>query len=308
MGLFSRKKPPEIGLYGKHPSAADFIRVNASSAELREFDQWLSNALAASARLAEERWEPSYRAGLPLSFLFGGQHRRCVLGALAPSLDQSGRLFPLIIFAEIERNLAVSDFPVFPHHPFFARAHALLARSATASRDEIQTLPTRIPADELNSFEGARQAHDRYLAGVRCGSAFGAMFGGGSRQAPLALREIEHFGRALASGRPPRYGLKFPLSQPAAGRLVSGPSVEGNAAFWLALLQQQAARPFMPSMVWSEAHMIVAAGQLPSRTLVGTWQPDQEDDQLCDLQHGKLPGPETHFNPDAALCTLLARC
>lgn len=96
-----------IGIYGKLPTQGDFVRLNASDPAAQALDQWVQESLEGLARASIEL--PSE----PLFFCHQSQHPSlpALLGAMAPSQDQVGRRYPMLVFVRVDPTVAASRFP-----------------------------------------------------------------------------------------------------------------------------------------------------------------------------------------------------
>jgi len=187
--LFGRKKkkkapPPSrsagVGLYGKHPGAGDFLRENASGPEISLLDEWLSAAIDRAGRVLPD-FDAAYGSLFSAGFLLGfpGEARAgsALLGVMAPSRDEIGRQFPLIIFAYVDQSLAADGFDAAPHEPFIAAATSVLQRRNTLSRDELLAAARALQPPDAASFARAREAHQAYLGQTPWLAAFNTMLG-----------------------------------------------------------------------------------------------------------------------------------
>ncbi|NRB57941.1 MAG: type VI secretion system-associated protein TagF [Salinicola sp.] len=85
-----------IGCFGKIPSKADFVGVNAAGTVIQELDQWLQSALVRF--LDHEDWMHRFDA-LPVCFFhYHARNGSDVMGAMISSSDASGRRYPFFIF------------------------------------------------------------------------------------------------------------------------------------------------------------------------------------------------------------------
>jgi type VI secretion system protein ImpM len=96
-----RPPAPVVGCFGKVPARSDFIRASTNPPVVSMLDRWLAQAMRLLA--AEPRWKILYDAMGPVSFAFVGTHRRyAIVGHLAPSHDQAGRRFPLLLMSALD--------------------------------------------------------------------------------------------------------------------------------------------------------------------------------------------------------------
>jgi type VI secretion system ImpM family protein len=284
MGLFGfgKKRPRSetvVGLYGKHRSAADFLRHNAGSAEVRALDEWLSGALPAAARLVPE-WETTYETAPPVHFLLpAADGGRLLVGGLAPSADRSGRLYPLIVFAELDAAQLADRYPSFPLSRFLGEVGALLARRGRLARESLLAAVQDLRPPDAASLADADAQRAAFLDGTTAEQAFGAMFA----QAPAtdgvsrAVATLREACGDVAPGRPrPGFGVRCPLGGASAKHA-------SHVTVWLALAERLLPRATLPSALWSEGSLLLYFGRLPAKALAVLWHPEFQDDSLYDL-------------------------
>lgn len=109
--------------FGKIPSRGDFVKGPGQHQLISVLDRWVSQGME---RLSEDpRWKMAYDNACAVDFAFvGARSRLSVVGHLRPSLDSSGRRFPFITAATIERDdaLIFRCAPVGLSHSFGALA------------------------------------------------------------------------------------------------------------------------------------------------------------------------------------------
>jgi len=109
--------------FGKIPSRGDFVKGAGQHQLITVLDRWVSQGME---RLSEDpRWKMAYDNACAVDFAFvGARSRLSVVGHLRPSLDSSGRRFPFITAATIERDdaLIFRCAPVGLSHSFGALA------------------------------------------------------------------------------------------------------------------------------------------------------------------------------------------
>jgi len=102
---------PAIGFFGKIPSRGDFVTRGLSSGLVDAWGDWVAQAIGASRALLGADWDdawmvaPVWRFALPPG-LCGSSP---VLGLMMPSVDRVGRLYPLMIAAELEGLVGTPD-------------------------------------------------------------------------------------------------------------------------------------------------------------------------------------------------------
>lgn len=92
--------------FGKIPSRGDFVKGAGQHQLITVLDRWVSQGME---RLSEDpRWKTAYDDACAVDFAFvGARSRLSVVGHLRPSLDSSGRRFPFITAATIDRDDAL---------------------------------------------------------------------------------------------------------------------------------------------------------------------------------------------------------
>jgi type VI secretion system protein ImpM len=125
--------------FGKIPSRGDFVRGTGQHQLITLLDRWVSRAMELLSE--DSRWKNAYDGACAIDFLFAGSNSRIsVVGHLRPSSDSSGRRFPLITAAMVERD----DSLMFRCGPNgLQQSYATLARiaeSGTAGAEASQLL------------------------------------------------------------------------------------------------------------------------------------------------------------------------
>jgi type VI secretion system protein ImpM len=112
--IFSRKELPEkadiIGCFGKLPTHNEFIKYNLFLPELINIEQWYQNGYRKLVKKFERRTQEILAAAATSNFIYFSSKTRPLIGILQPSLDQSGRSYPLVIFRVINKSWFL-EFP-----------------------------------------------------------------------------------------------------------------------------------------------------------------------------------------------------
>jgi len=89
--------------FGKIPSRGDFVKGTGQHQLISLIDRWISQTME---RWSEDpRWKIGYDNACSVDFAFiGPRSRLSVVGHLQPSADSSGRRFPFITAATVERD------------------------------------------------------------------------------------------------------------------------------------------------------------------------------------------------------------
>jgi type VI secretion system protein ImpM len=120
--------------FGKLRSRGDFVKGNGQHQLISTLDRWVSQTME---QLSDDpRWKDAYDNAPAIDFCFvGARSRLSVAGHLKPSQDSSGRRFPFITAATIERDdsLMFRCAPAGLNHSFNALAR--IAEAGVAGGD-----------------------------------------------------------------------------------------------------------------------------------------------------------------------------
>lgn len=307
MGLFTDKQAApaaidRVSLFGKHPSAGDFVRHQASGPLARGLDTWLSSALVKSRSLLGPAWSQAFANMPPSPFLFApAGSPRCLFGVFVTSSDTTGREFPLSIFAELDRQVIAHHLRALPLERFLVDAITLLQRRDTMTHQEIIAELSRLPPPTLESLQLAANTHDTFVAQAATAALFGEMFAAGG--APVdANTLLARIGRAaqtvLQAGRTPggRYGLRCPLG--------AQPSV--HAALWLGMLGSRAPAGFLPNALWNFYTLVLHPGELGTTALAGLLDIGLQHESLLELRTLDPTPSGLTIDGDQSVASLLA--
>ena len=89
------------GFYGKLPARGDFVRAGLPRDFTDPWDDWLQSVIAGSQSLMGEDWLPAFLEAPVWRFTLprGMCGTQAVLGLMLPSVDRTGRYFPLTFAA-----------------------------------------------------------------------------------------------------------------------------------------------------------------------------------------------------------------
>ena len=275
--------------FGKLPSHPDFVRIGANSELFARFDQWLTDSVEWAHAKNGSRFAEAFRAGSMRAFMYRGDgtgtERALIVGALAPSQDEAGRLFPICLGAPV---VLAEEFATRPHLLPFACEDIWQAAGETlaelVSNPEVDlaarlvglTGQSAVPFSDVETAYGAwgRALPISELESLVAGSAGGSLRGALRLMAEAVQPQRER----SVPGRQSTLSLRFPLG--AAG----GAAV----CFWLDALWRllgESAR--VPSVFWSHAgesgDLTVHPGSAPVSTVSELWLPSTRYDEFCDL-------------------------
>ncbi len=143
--------------FGKVPSRGDFVKGPNQHQLINMLDRWISSCMELLSE--DPRWKTAYDKAPSVDFAFVGPRSKVsVIGHMKPSQDASGRRFPFLSVATVEREdmLMLRAAPAGLAHPF-----SVLRNAAQAGIDGADVAEILAGLSELNSaadFELALQS------------------------------------------------------------------------------------------------------------------------------------------------------
>lgn len=150
-----------VGLVGKAPARADFLRLEGDEVATQGLLGWLAEADEACRRTA------AVPPQTPVRFLLLPPPARVALiGTLVSSVDQVGRSFPLAAFAALPAPALASRLSLLPgaFAGFFDAAEALLFASASATVAALTEAVRALPRPGAVSWQAAEAERRDRLA------------------------------------------------------------------------------------------------------------------------------------------------
>ncbi|HYO93448.1 MAG TPA: type VI secretion system-associated protein TagF, partial [Polyangiaceae bacterium] len=90
-----------LGAVGKLRARADFVHLRSHHPSFSVFEAWMAHSAEWAASRGGSAWPEAFREGGTQAFVFrtvtSGRDSAWLAGAMAPSSDQAGRLFPLAV-------------------------------------------------------------------------------------------------------------------------------------------------------------------------------------------------------------------
>jgi type VI secretion system protein ImpM len=244
-----------VGVYGKVPAQADFVRGNVGEMSRLGLDRWFQEAHEVVH--SERHRLPAE----PTSFAIAPGSGRLMLGVLAPSQDAVGRVFPIIVFALVDARAVPFSLVPQAYARFFERATAALEGAETLTAADLsgraQGLADAVVPERIADAQAL-------LAGERM-APLGLSLGGLPHGAAYALRTLQtgcDKARAAPGGSPTGV---ITLDAPAP--------TDGVRLFWLELARRRLGwSDTQPSFVWtppssSAPRLLIGLGP-PSSTLL----------------------------------------
>lgn len=215
-----------IGVFGYLPGQADFVRVRASSREVRRLEEWLERGLH------QARWEMGggFSAAYPRlfhRFVFRPDNsEKALLGVLCASLDCHGRAFPFVAFS----SFAVEQWDRDPSSvvgmnvELFARLEELVRKVGRLAHigqvhgcvDSVPSMsPEQIAGIALQAASSPNaERYQNFLQETQCQDL-------GSTGAATGLAILYDLDAVLGGGDDPRLfrpSIALPLSRPTFAR------------------------------------------------------------------------------------------
>ncbi len=245
-----------FGYYGKLPLSAEFIRCQASGAEIDELDQWIREGMFHGKSTLGPSWSRDFMQGDQWAFLYLPRDRdRFMVGLLKPSQDKAGREFPFLIYLLLEKT-EFHEMPWgAPMHfkEFFEQSHRFL-KDVSAESDlnrlkfrlhalspvgvpETASIETRYHAELLR-----RRMHDHWS------DVLGAF---DSTQKYDLIRSLLHSRSGSDSSRRRSWQGRFPL-------LMESEEEAYDLPFWMDLISRASGhRPEAGILFWNRWHATV---------------------------------------------------
>ncbi|HMI87895.1 MAG TPA: type VI secretion system-associated protein TagF [Polyangiaceae bacterium] len=297
-----------MGVFGKAPWRAEYIKMHWDGEPLTSFDAWLTDNVEWAALHRAAAFSAASQAGGVNAFVFRPKKGQGVLGgAIVASWDSAGRSFPLIVAAPLP---AAGDamgarpeiLPLVLEDFWQLASEVAVAVQAAGSIERAASIaPTEFAWGLDEAQAGA--AYTEWAASLPLGDLCTLVYGaGGTAIAAGTVRFVVEAVRPLRGTERPRTPLTLRLPLGAAG----GAAV----CFWVDLVRRAAAwRSTIPSFFWSHdgaaGTMLLHLGDAPRRTLADLWTPGSEHAELCDLT---APLSNEQLGAIPELAPALARC
>ena len=161
-----------VGLFGKMPAKADFVRHHIAEPAARAFDNWLHQGVE-SLRMAN--CSPASSA---VRFLFSPRGTGQVLvGLMVPSRDQVGRDFPLTAFFPMDAAYFAQRFAGIPVacDPFLGALNRVLSQAEHMSFEQLVGHLEAVPAPSVAQFQAAQDIGTRIQQAVVAADFLGVL-------------------------------------------------------------------------------------------------------------------------------------
>ncbi|ATB26781.1 type VI secretion system-associated protein TagF [Melittangium boletus] len=267
---------PHIGVLGKTPRHAEFIRHNASSSLSRYLLRWLEEG---TLRIH------GARSALPTScasFVFTAPGESSVLvGVLAPSMDSVGRSFPLTIFQEMPASAVADRYALLPEsfQPFLRASAALLDEVSTLDVPQLTERAARLTSVRPGDFRLAERLRQALLSEQHCADLLQHI---GAERAMEGRYYALHTFLTACEGERHR-------EQSLASVMLDCPfPVHLGPVAWLELATRLLGWSLLPpSFFWSErepSRLLLCLGAAPPSLLLHLAQPARTGNHLWPLR------------------------
>lgn len=275
-----------LGLFGKLPTASDFVRLEAAAEPFGNFDAWLVTAVEWAHQRGGEPWRQSFASGRSYAFVYRAPAPRrlspLLVGVLGPSADRAGRQFPLSVAAALPvagESLECPELLPIVFEPLWQTASDVVAEGAAGS----PAVQSRLGARDLElcSLPEAGASYQEWIGDLPPRELWELLYGEDYEEQPqLALRLLIETLRPYRQMERPKTPLTLwlPLGQ------VAGASV----CVWLDLVRRLAGwRATLPSFFWShdgvDGKLLLHLGDPPPSTVAELWLPNPQRYEIVDL-------------------------
>jgi type VI secretion system protein ImpM len=259
---------PRLGYYGKLPLSSEFIRCQASGAEIDELDLWLREGMYHAKSVLGTSWPTAFTQADTWSFLYLSPGReRLLMGLLRPSQDRAGREFPFLIYLIVNREEFIPNPGCAPlqFKEFFVQGDRVV--TLIAAESDFNRLRFRLealsPVEESETNSGQHE-YQSLLRHRRSRDHWNDLFGeDGQKQSDQLFRHLLH-----AAGAPDTNRLRrFPLFQLSKEETYDLP-------FWIDVMAYVSGRQFDTGMLlWNRnpskvKPVLIVSGKLPTPELL----------------------------------------
>lgn len=291
--------------FGKVPGRGDFVRSTAHPALIQSLDRWLSSGIELMAE--DAHWKGIYDQADAAHFVMISAHRHtAVAGHIVPSVDLSGRRFPLLTATAIEDQRGpdlMAIGPLMLQPAWLALAEAA-ARARRASEEQVPAVLTAFAQARVPALQTPDEARQRYRDFLESSTLGGLQQDIGAAGGAIDLRQILlALGLLLqpvmnSGGQTIEKGLCLPLPRDESARFVV-------AAFWMDVVSRFLLRSthdltlFMPRGVNHRPSLMIAFSAGAANVLQGLLDPRVTPEVFISLDAS--PWVEDYVSNDYAL-------
>jgi type VI secretion system protein ImpM len=268
-----------IGLLGKTPRQAEFVRLNTVSPLAQQLHCWLEEGMERVQRARVEL------PATPHRFVFTAPGLQTALvGVLAASADSVGRGFPLVVFHEQPAAELAGRYALLPeaYEPFLRASSELVRSAPRLSVPELLEQAAQLPSPRPGDFKLAERLRNTILSEHACADLLNPVC---ANMPPEGRYYALHtFLTACAGERHREQGhAHVVLDCPFDTRM--GPIA------WLELASRLLRWPSMPpGFLWSEGkqpRLLLCLGAPTSALFLYVAQPERASAQLWPLRTGR---------------------
>jgi len=292
-----------LGLFGKLPTANDFVRLEAAADPFGSFDTWLVESVEWAHKRGADPWRQAFTEGHSYAFVYRGASpgrlSPLLVGVLGPSADRAGRRFPLSVGAALpvgDASLQRPELLPIVFEPLWQRASDVVAEGA-AGGAQVQKRLGELDL-ELCSLPEAAASYDEWIQNIPPRELWALLYGDYFEEQPVrvlqSLMEAVKPYRQVERPQTP-LTLWLPLGQ------VAGASV----CVWLDLVRRLAGwNATIPSLFWShdgtDGKLLLHLGDPPPSTVAELWLPSPKRYEILDLASPIAPQQLTEVPPLSA--------
>lgn len=246
------------GCFGKIPTYGDFIRHGTGGSEIGELDGWIQQGIAYCLRKDFYKWEEAFIQASPQYFLFHTRDaRKFFVGVLQPSVDAIGRIYPFLVFLEVDCLQFGNNITIAPivFGSFLAAAAEIAARSGRGivSLSELHHAIAEMDFAVPRHWDTYIASQHDWLAATNLSQMLSMLYGGFEEEKKFALfGKLGEIMLKLRGYNPAQWdpGIGFPLTggEEFMCHLMS---------FWLQLIWRMLHKPVAaPFIFWPAAGVI----------------------------------------------------
>lgn len=274
-----------IGVVGKLPDWADFVRLGARGPAFERLLTWLVDGAESAAACGRTEFG-ALAGGDVQAFVYAGEGGTLLAGALTPSQDRAGRCVPVAAAREVMPGASLVRHPeALPIvlEAVWARTGRLVIELQEATRE---SLPEEgWSADVELEAEAALEIYREWTREISLEDFLELVFAGDAGRAAETFATVEE---AIL----PHRGRETPATSLAL-RLPLGTAGGAAVCFWLDLARRLARwERTIPSFFWSHdggsGVLMLHLGFVSETALAELWLPTVDRDEICDLM---APGP-----------------
>ncbi|HEY6725533.1 MAG TPA: type VI secretion system-associated protein TagF [Polyangiaceae bacterium] len=274
-----------LGLFGKLPTASDFVRREAAAEPFGNFDTWLVSSVEWAHQRGGDPWRRAFASGSSYAFVYRAPAPRrlspLLVGVLGPSADRAGRQFPLSVAAALPvagESLECPELLPIVFEPLWQRASDVVAEgvggvAVESSLGDLDLALCPLPEAGASYRDWIHDLPPRELWALLYGDDY-------EEQPEFALRLLIETLKPYRQVERP----KTPLTLWLPLGSVAGASV----CVWLDLVRRLAGwRATLPSFFWShdgtDGRLLLHLGDPPPSTVAELWLPNPQRYEIVDL-------------------------